>query len=791
MTDAALVRRRIDVRGVVQGVGFRPFVARLAGDLGLAGSVGNDATSVFVEVEGHLRAVDEFVRRVVADAPPLARVVAVSAVELSPLGSEGFAIVPSRQSHGDRTLVPPDVATCDECLAELADRDDRRFRHAFITCTNCGPRFTIIEDLPYDRPATTMRDFEMCAACAEEYRDPLDRRHHAQPIGCHDCGPRLWWHAQTGPAEGTEPALAAAVECLRRGGIIAVKGIGGFHLACDATNQEAVALLRERKRRPAKPFAVMARDLLTAAGVVDLDTAAADLLCQPARPIVLVPRSQQARVAADVAPGLDELGMMLPYTPLHALLLEDLPLLVMTSGNLSDEPLCFDNDDALQRLGGIADGFLMHDRRIAVPCEDSVVTVLDGAEMPIRRSRGYAPLPVLLDGAGPSVLAVGAEVKNTFVLTRGDLAFCSAHLGDMGSLESKEAFERSVDQLKALHGVDPQLLVADEHPGYLTRAWAERLSAAHGTPLTTVQHHHAHLASLLAEHSATNTACLGVTFDGTGYSCDRTIWGGEILYVDGDIASVARVGHLEHFGLPGGDKAVREPWRVAMALLRLADIDDPWGLAIARDIPKADRNVVTSQLDSGSGVVQTSSAGRLFDGVAALLGIRLQVGYEAQAAIELEHRARSANASVRLQIGVESGVLQLGPMIRDLVAALRDGADAGALALGFHEALADATALLVIRRAAELGVAIVGLTGGVMQNKLLVSRLTQILESAGLIVLVHHLVPPNDGGLSLGQAVVGRARLLNALSGVEPSFDKLHQQDTNDNHQLSGREGDD
>ncbi|MGY2876092.1 hydrogenase maturation protein HypF [Marmoricola sp. URHA0025 HA25] len=791
MTGTAVVRRRIDVRGVVQGVGFRPFVARLADDLGLAGSVGNDASSVFVEVEGHAHAVEEFTRRVVADAPPLARVVAVTAVDLSPLGAEGFAIVPSRPSHGDRTLVPPDVATCDECLAELADPDDRRFRHPFIACTNCGPRFTIIEDLPYDRPATTMRDFEMCATCAGEYRDPLDRRYHAQPIGCHECGPRVWWQTDSDRVGGTEACLAQAVASLQRGEIVAVKGIGGFHLACDATNESAVALLRERKHRPSKPFGLMARDLLTAAGVVDLDTTAADLLCQAARPIVLVPRTQESRVAAAVAPGLDELGVMLPYSPLHTLLLEQVPLLVMTSGNLSDEPLCFENDEAVRRLGQIADGFLMHDRRIAVPCEDSVVTVLDGAELPIRRSRGYAPLPVLLDGSGPSVLAVGAEVKNTFVLTRGDLAFCSAHLGDMGTLESKDAFERSVRQLQALHGVDPQLLVADEHPGYLTRAWAERTSAALGIPLTTVQHHHAHLASLLAEHNATDAVCLGVTFDGTGYSCDQSVWGGEILYVDGDISSATRVGHLEHFSLPGGDKAVREPWRVAMALLRLAGITDPWGLRLAREVPAADREVVASQLTSGSGVVPTSSAGRLFDGIAALLGIRLEVGYEAQAAIELEHLARSAYRSVRLQIGADTGILKLGPMVRDLVSALRDGADVGALARGFHEAVADATALLVIRRAGELHVQIVGLTGGVMQNKLLVSRLTETLERAGLIVLTHHLVPPNDGGLSLGQAVVGRARLLKALSGVERDPLTFDEQEIHHNHQLSGREGDD
>jgi hydrogenase maturation protein HypF len=790
MSRPAAVRSRIDVRGVVQGVGFRPFVARLAADLGLSGSVGNDASSVFIEVEGLTRAVDEFKRRVVADAPPLARVLAVTAIDITPMGSRGFVIVPSRAAHGDRTLVPPDVATCDECLLELNDPDNRRFRHPFITCTNCGPRFTIIEDLPYDRPATTMRDFTLCDLCAEEYRDPADRRYHAQPIACHDCGPRLWWQVGDDLVEGAESALQEAVELLRAGGIVAIKGIGGFHLACDATDAAAVARLRERKHRPAKPFAVMARDLLTAARILDLDATAADLLSQPARPIVLVPRSQGATTAADVAPGLGELGVLLPYTPVHTLLLEEVPLLVMTSGNLADEPLCFENDEALRRLGPIADGFLMHNRRIAVPCEDSVVTVLDGAELPIRRSRGYAPLPVLLDEAGPTVLAVGAEVKNTFVLTRGDLAFCSAHLGDMGSLESQDALERSVAHLKALHGVEPQLLVADEHPGYLTTAWAERASAQDGIPLTTVQHHHAHLASLLAEHGLTGVPCVGVTFDGTGYSCDQTIWGGEILYVDGDIGHATRVGHLEQFELPGGDRAVREPWRVAMALLQLAGIDDPWGLALSREVPQSARDLVASQLRSGTGVALTSSAGRLFDGVAALLGVRLDVAYEAQAAIELEHLARSAERSVRLEIGVELGVLTLGPLVRSLVAALRDGAEIDALALGFHEALADATALLVIRRAGELGTSIVGLTGGVMQNKLFVARLTRVLRRAGLEVLTHRLLPANDGGLSLGQAVVGRARLRNLASGVQPETSETGDRQFH-NNQLSGREGDD
>lgn len=788
MTGSAPSRRRIAVRGVVQGVGFRPFVARLAAELGLAGNVGNDATSVFVEIEGPNAAITEFLRRVRAEAPPLASVVDVVATDIDPTGASGFEIVPSRAAEGERTLVPPDVATCDDCLADLADPGNRRYRHPFVTCTNCGPRFTIIVDLPYDRPATTMRGFPMCAACAAEYDDPADRRYHAQPISCHECGPRLWWQEAGVRTDGAEPALAAAVERIRSGGIVAIKGIGGFHLACDATDETAVARLRERKNRPAKPFAVMARDLLTAAAVADLDSTAADLLAQPARPIVLAPARRSGRLAASVAPGLSEIGALLPYTPLHHLLLEHLPLLVMTSGNLSDEPLCFDNDDAVHRLSGIADGFLMHDRPIAVPCEDSVVTVLDGAELPIRRSRGYAPLPVLLDGDGPSVLAVGAEIKNTFAVTRGDLAFCSAHLGDMGSLESQDAFERSVGHLTALHGVAAELLVADEHPGYLTTAWAERTGTELGIPLATVQHHHAHLASLLAEHGETRTPCVGVTFDGTGYSCDRTVWGGEILQVDGDISRATRVGHLEPFALPGGDRAVKEPWRVAVALLHQAGIDDPWGLALQEQVSQADRELVRSQLVSGTGVVRTTSAGRLFDGIAALLGVRMTVAYEAQAAIELEHLARTAERSVRLRVTNDGGVLGIRQLVVDVVAALRDGAEVAALAAGFHEALADATALAVVRQASTANIDVAGLTGGVMQNKLFVSRLTAVLRRSGMRVLTHRLVPPNDGGLSLGQAVAGRAQLIQQTAGRDPG---RSENDDVRHPQLSGREGDD
>ena len=762
-----LQRRSLTVRGVVQGVGFRPFIARLAAELGVRGLVGNDATSVFIEAEAAPHLLDELERRIRTDAPPLAHITAVHSEVIAARGDDDFTIVSSTGATGQRTLVSPDVATCDDCLAELTNPTDRRYRHPFITCTNCGPRFTIINDLPYDRAATTMRSFTMCMACAGEYADPLDRRYHAQPIGCHDCGPALWLEDATGRCADRNEALELAVEALKAGQIVAIKGIGGFHLACDATNEPAVARLRERKRRPAKPFAIMARDLLAAASVVRLDAVAADVITQPARPIVLLPARAESPLAWSVAPGLDEVGVMLPYAPVHHLLMAEIPLLVMTSGNLSDEPLCFDNGEARDRLANIADRFLMQDRDIAVPCEDSVVAIVDGQEQPVRRSRGFAPLPVDLPEDGPAVLSVGAELKNTFTLTRGSLAFVSAHLGDMSSLQSRHALETSVNQLCALHGVRPEVVAVDEHPGYLSTSWGQQRADDLGVPCLPVQHHHAHFASLLAEHGELDTPAIGITFDGTGYACDRTVWGGELLESDGDIASVQRIGHLEQFSLVGGDAAVRHPWRVAMVLLALAEIDDATHLRFTRDVSSAERNLVASQLSSGTAVVRTSSAGRLFDGVAALLGVCLDVQYEAQAAMRLEAVARGAHMAEPLRIDVDGDTLRLGPMIRTIVTALRDGVEVPALALGFHHALADAAAHLAISRATERGIGVVGLTGGVMQNRLLAERLGSTLRDAGLRVLTHRTVPPNDGGLSLGQAAVARARYIHELSGRE------------------------
>ncbi|MDX6325249.1 MAG: hydrogenase maturation protein HypF, partial [Nocardioidaceae bacterium] len=740
-----------------------------ATELDLTGWVSNTVGGVVAEVEGAPDGVAELGRRLREEPPPLAVVEGVHESELETCGGTGFRIEQSGGQGDARTLPSPDVATCQDCLDEMLDPTDRRHRHPFITCTNCGPRFTIITDLPYDRATTTMAGFAMCPRCQEEYADPGDRRYHAQPISCHDCGPRIW---AEGPRvdrlvdrrAGVDEVLEQAQQVLADGGIVAVKGIGGFHLACDATDPDAVARLRDRKHRPDKPFAVMAASEAVAEQLAELPAVERSLLTGPARPIVLLRKLAGSPVADVVAPGLDELGVILPYAPLHHLLFSPTPgsavtppgALVMTSGNLTDEPLCSTNDEARIRLSAIADLLLMHDRDIAIPCEDSVLAVCAGAELAIRRSRGFAPLPVQVPDGEPVTLAVGAEVKNTFCVSRHGLAFCSAHLGDMGGLDSRQAFDASVRHLTTLHDARPELVVADDHPGYATRTWAEHYSEDTGTPLLTVQHHHAHVASLLAEHGLVGTPVVGVAYDGTGFGCDRTVWGGEILHVGTDVTEMERVGHLEPFLLPGGDRAVRNPFRVAISLLHSVGVDDP---GLLRDAGSDDeRALVCSQLVTGTACATTTSVGRLFDGVASLLGVRHTVTYEAQAAIELEALARSAAKPVELPLDVVHGTLRLGSLVRALVIGVRTGQPVEGLALGFHQALAGATAVLVTDLAAARGVGVVGLTGGVFQNRLLVAALVPALEDAGLRVLTHRRVPPNDGGLSLGQAVLGRAR---------------------------------
>jgi hydrogenase maturation protein HypF len=765
MTDTLLrsddVRQRFTVTGVVQGVGFRPFVHRIASELGLAGFVGNDSGAVFIEVQGPATRVGEFGRRLRADAPPLARISGVSVVDIdaNTVGGADFRIVESQPAPGATTPIPPDIAMCDDCVAELFDPANRRYRHPFVTCTNCGPRFTIIRALPYDRPATTMSTFAMCERCAAEYHDPANRRFHAQPIACPDCGPSVWFASGAQRVEGSDAALGATQQALAGGAVVGIKGIGGYHLACVVDEETVVGALRDRKARGAKPFAMLVRDLDVARRYARVDGTEAAIMSSPARPIVLLRRRPAAPVADAVAPGSPLLGLMLPYSPIHHLLLAPVPgtgvpvpdALVLTSANRSDEPICFTEDDAAQRLPPLCDAVLDHNRPIHVPCDDSVVRVIDDRELPIRRSRGYAPLPVDFGRDGPAVLAVGGELKNTFCLTDGSRAFMSGHIGDMATLETLRAFERAVGQLSEIRH-QPVRLAADLHPGYQTRSWAER--HAGGRPLDLVQHHHAHVVSLLAEHGRLGEPIIGVSFDGTGYGCDGTIWGGEILAVGRDSHRFTRVGHLLPVPLPGGDAAVRNPWRMALSQLWMAGIDWTPDLPPVTATTPAELCVTRSQLESGVGCVPCSSMGRLFDAVASLLGVRHRIDYEAQAAIELEVLAETAgDQAVQLRMDVrDDGVIDPADMLRAMVSALRAGVQPAALAAGFHEAVADAVAEAVDVVAGA--VRLVGLTGGVFQNVLLLRACRQRLQRAGFQVLSHRAVPPNDGGLALGQAAV-------------------------------------
>lgn len=751
------VRVRLNITGVVQGVGFRPAVARIAARHGLAGFIYNDSGSVNCELEGAPDAVEAAVWAIYADSPPMVRIDDLRVTPVDPCGESGFRIVGSRSADERRTLVPPDIAMCARCLAELRDPADRRYGHPFITCTDCGPRYTVITDLPYDRPATTMAQFPMCAACSTEYQDPGNRRFHAQTIACHDCGPTLSWQ---GPGDGADP-LAAAAQALDDGLIVAVKGIGGFHLACRADNMAAVTELRRRKSRPAKPFAVMLADVAAAQRICHVSTAAAELLTSPAAPIVLLPARDES-VSAPVAPGLSEIGVMLPYSPLHHLLFDRLGAvpLVMTSANHGGSPIVFRDAD-LAWIDGLADAVLTHDRPIHVPCEDSVLTLAgDGAVVPIRRSRGYAPLPVSVDvpGFDPVILATGGDFKTTFCLMDPDgHAHMSSHLGDMADPRTQSCFESALDHLAFMTDRHPGVIACDLHPAYATAHWARRQPH----PVVTVQHHHAHAVSLLAEHRRLGTPVLAVAFDGTGYGTDGTIWGGELLMVT-DPAAFTRVGHVEPFALPGGDGAVRRPARIALDLLYRAGIDWEPGIAAVDDLGEAALHILAQQIPRGLGCVTTSSMGRLFDAVASLLGVCQEVTYEGQAAVELEHLARRGRA-LPLDFGVTASVLDPAPLIAGLVAGLRAHHDIADLAAGFHAAVIRATADAVHHSAGALGIATVGLTGGVFVNRLLLDGLRKELTDNGFEVLTHAVLPCNDGGLALGQAVIAAS-----LVGTSP-----------------------
>ena len=754
-------RLRVCVRGVVQGVGFRPFVYACAAALGLSGSVRNDSSGAVIEVEGEAGQIDDFLARLRDRPPPLAVIEAIETRDIAVVGGTGFTIADTSRSAGGRTLASPDVATCAECAAEQRDPTNRRHRHAFVNCTNCGPRFTIIASLPYDRASTTMAPFTMCQDCAIEYNDPADRRFHAQPVCCPRCGPTLRYRDSDGQSTESEDALRQARRVLSDGGIVAVKGIGGYHLACDAANDRAVAELRTRKRRGDKPFAVMVADLATAHTIAEIDDGSARLLSGAQRPIVLMPRRDGAAVADAVAPHNPDLGVMLAYTPLHALLFGlpgDEPgptALVMTSGNLGGEPICFADDDALERLSRLADGWLMHDRAILVPCDDSVIRVVGGDVLPIRRSRGYAPLPIALPVPVPPTLAVGADLKSTMAVADGKYAWLSQHIGDMDDLATLSAFDSAQRHLQELTAVAPQVLVADAHPMYRSTAWANR--NAKGRPVRTVQHHHAHIAAVMAEHGLDGTAeVLGFAFDGTGYGTDGAVWGGEVMLAN--YKGFQRLAQLKYVPLAGGDVSVLRPYRMALAHLWAAGIAWDPDLPPVAACPNDERTALAHQLETGFGCAPTSSMGRLFDAVSALAGVRQVVAYEAQAAIELEGLSRGVDCDSHVYTfgtdrSAETALIDPGPVLDAVVSDRRAGAAAGLIGARFHRAVAD---LIVDLASQESGTSqTVALSGGVFQNALLLELTLTGLHARGIHVITHRCVPPNDGGIALGQLLVG------------------------------------
>lgn len=745
-------RLKILIEGIVQGVGFRPFVYQSAVRLGLSGWVNNDTRGVSIEVEGDSQQLGLFTRRLREDHPPLASISAIRSQSIQTTGETGFRILQSTSSIDKTVQIAPDTYVCEDCLRELFDPADRRFGYPFINCTNCGPRFSIIRGIPYDRPQTTMAEFPLCPGCLAEYADPSSRRFHAQPNACADCGPVLRLTDAAGSEIPGEP-LALTIELLRAGRIVAIKGLGGYHLAVDAANDAAVAELRRRKLRDEKPFALMSFDLDQVARYAEFDAQEARLLQAVERPIVLVRRKPAHGLSSQVAPGNRYFGVMLPYTPLHYLLLKAFTALVMTSGNQSDEPIAFIDADAHQRLAGIADAFLAHDRKIHIRTDDSIARIMAGRALLLRRSRGYVPRGIRLPEGLPNVLALGAELKNAFCLTRGGHAYLSQHIGDLNNLEVLDSLESGIYHLSGLLEAAPQLIAHDLHPDYLSSQLAAKWPEL---PRVAVQHHHAHLASCLAEHGQAGPA-LGVIFDGIGYGADGTSWGGEFLV--GGFSGYRRLAHLDQVGMPGGDAATREPYRMALSWLYASFGQDLPRLPVTRR-PAAELRLLLQMLDKGINAPLTSSVGRLFDAVAALVGLRERVSYEGQAALELEMCAAEQEAGsypVVLLQQTDPWRVDVRPLIRALVAELRQGVARSLISARFHNSLA-ALILLVCREMRDREkLDLVVLSGGVFQNRYLTERAIQLLEADGFRVLSHSLVPPNDGGIALGQAAIAAA----------------------------------
>ena len=750
----ALAAKRIQVKGIVQGVGFRPYIFQLAGRGHLGGHVANTSSGVHIHVEGPTQAVEAFVARIPADAPPLAQIIAVEVRDAAPEGFETFQIVASSaEEAGASVLISPDVAVCADCLKEMRAPRDRRYRYPFINCTNCGPRYTIIAGLPYDRPKTSMAPFRMCARCQAEYDDPADRRFHAQPNACPECGPRVTLLTADGEPVAAEDPVAEVIARLAAGRIAAIKGLGGFHLAVDAENEAAVQRLRRRKHREEKPLALMARDVDQIRRFAHLDEDEMAVLASPQRPILLLEKRAGHTIAASAAPHNRYFGVMLPYTPLHYLLLENrFAALVMTSANLSEEPITIANDEALTRLAGIADDFLVHDRDIYLRCDDSIVRKAAGTVQFIRRSRGYVPTPVFLRRPLPPVLAAGAELKNTVCLVKEDRAFVSQHIGDLENLATYEAFQATVAHLRQVLEIHPRAIACDLHPDYLSTRYAQEQTAL---PVLQVQHHHAHIVSAMAENHLDGRV-IGLAFDGTGYGPDGTIWGGEVLLAEA--GGYERAAFLEPLPMPGAAAAIRAPWRMALSYLGQSfgegyrDLD----IAFLSHVDPHQAEIIERMATQGINAPLTSSMGRLFDGVAALLGLRHTVAFEGQAAMELEMCAAAGEAS-HYEVAWQDTtpiVIPTAPIIAGVVADLQQGEAPARISRRFHTTLVRLFTELCGHLQRRTGLDRVVLSGGVFQNALLLQELSHALSSAGFSVYTQRLVPPNDGGIALGQAVV-------------------------------------
>ncbi|MBL8079534.1 MAG: carbamoyltransferase HypF [Anaerolineales bacterium] len=759
----------VHITGIVQGVGFRPFVYNLATKLNLKGWVKNTSAGVDIEVDGEQDMLDAFVKALRDEAPPLSRIDELAASHRPANGFTSFDIHHSESVDGAFQPISPDVAICDDCLRELFDPKDRRYLYPFINCTNCGPRFTIIQDIPYDRPKTTMAPFAMCPDCEREYTDPTNRRFHAQPVACPACGPSVWLETKDERRKKIgEEAIREVRELLSNGNILAIKGLGGFHLACDATNAKAVSELRARKLRVDKPFALMMPDIETVQQHCEVSEDEKELLTSPAHPIVLLKKKPESSIVEEVSPKQDWLGVMLPYTPLHHLLFSKnhslFSALVMTSGNLSEEPIATDNNEARERLSKLADAFLMHNRDIHIRCDDSVVRAFQSSNVltfrpaniyPIRRSRGYSPFPVKLPFDVPQILATGSELKNTFCITNKNYAFLSHHIGDMENYETLKSFEQGVEHFEKLFRVKPEAIAHDMHPNYLATRYALERAERENIPTFAVQHHHAHIAACMAEHGLVEPV-IGVSFDGTGYGEDGAIWGGEFLVAD--YKNYQRAAHLEYFPLPGGDAAIKKPARTALALLWSLGLEWDERLASVVEFCAEDQVTLRVQLEKKINTPLTSSMGRLFDAAAALAGVRQKVNYEGQAAIEFEALADSAEVGI-YSFGLEQAEVKTRNAVEALVKDVMAGIPIQKISARFHNGMAESVRETIKKINVETGIKSVVLSGGVWQNITLLRRSLSLLENDGFKVYIHREVPTNDGGLSLGQAAIAAARM--------------------------------